>query len=437
MALPNVDANKGQMIYNNPHWAVVGNNLQQSEPSSVGEQVNLSHLMKNAMIDAAQEEYFAQLSSTVGMPKHMGKKIKREFFIPLIDDRNTSTQGIGADGVATPEVTGGHFYGSSKDIGVITGKLPTLSEIGGRVNRVGFTRIILEGSIREYGFFYEFTKEALDFDTNAELLMHMGRESIRGASKINEAIIQAELLNGAGTVMYGGTATAKSNMTAEDAGSESIVSYRALQRLSVILDDNDTPKQTTAIYGSRMVDTRVIGAGRVMYIGSEIENQLRNMVDAFGNPAFIPTEKYGAAASSTILRGEIGTVAQFRIVVVPQMQNWTACGAEDVNSDSKYRTSAGIVANPNNNQNVDPNKQFYDVFPMLVVGGDSFTHIGFETGKGAGAKFQIITKLPSAETATSSHDPFGKTGFTSIQWWHGMLIQRPERLAVFLTLAEI
>lgn len=437
MALPNVDANKGQMIYNNPHWAVVGGSAVQTDKSSVGEQVRLDYLMKNAMMDAAKDEYFAQLSSTIGMPKHMGTKIKREFFIPLIDDRNTSSQGINPDGTVDATTGSGNFYGSSKNIGVITGKLPTLTEVGGRVNRVGFTRIILEGSIREYGFFYEFTEAALNFDTNSELLMHMGRESIRGASRINEAIVQAELLNGAGTVMYGGTATSKNNMTAEAAGSESIVSYRALQRLSIILDDNDTPKQTTAIYGSRMIDTRVIGSGRVMYIGSALENQLRNMVDAFNNPAFIPTEKYGAAASSKILRGEIGTVAQFRIVVVPQMHQWSACGVEDVGADSKYRTSAGYVGNTNNTANVDPAKQFYDVFPMLVVGDDSFTHIGFETGRGAGAKFKIITKLPSAETATSSHDPFGKTGFTSIQWWHGMLIQRPERLALYCTLAEV
>lgn len=43
----------------------------------------------------------------------------------------------------------GNLYGSSKDIGTIAGKLPALSESGGRVNRVGYKRKDLEGTFEK------------------------------------------------------------------------------------------------------------------------------------------------------------------------------------------------------------------------------------------------------------------------------------------------
>ena len=46
---------------------------------------------------------------------------------------------------ATVKQGSGNLYGSSKDIGTISGKMPSLSESGGRVNRVGFKRKELEG----------------------------------------------------------------------------------------------------------------------------------------------------------------------------------------------------------------------------------------------------------------------------------------------------
>ena len=65
---------------------------------------------------------------------------------------------------------GGNIYGSSKDAGTITSKLPSLTENGGRVNRVGFKRKQVQGSIEKFGFFDEYTQESMDFDTDAELM---------------------------------------------------------------------------------------------------------------------------------------------------------------------------------------------------------------------------------------------------------------------------
>ena len=80
----------------------------------------------------------------------------------------------------------GNLYGSSKDIGTITGKLPVLSESGGRVNRVGFKRKELEGTFEKFGFFDEYTQESMDFDSDAALQTHIHREMINGAGEIRK-----------------------------------------------------------------------------------------------------------------------------------------------------------------------------------------------------------------------------------------------------------
>ena len=408
-------ADTNQIKYNNPQYGAGGT---QTNPSSVGKQIRLDVYEKQALIDMVKEQYFSQLSGTMDMPKNMGKTVKKFHWLPLLDDANVNDQGIDANGAS---YANGNLYGSSKDIGTIPGKMPTLTEVGGRVNRVGFTRKVLEGSIHKMGFFYEFTEEALNFDTEAELLGHLTRESLRGANELSEDQLQLELINGAGVRVYTGAATSVATMSAEGAaGTESVIKYADLQRLSVTLDENRCPKSTKIIAGSRMVDTKTISSARVLFIGSELENQVRNMVDAFNNPAFVPVEKY--ADAGTLLNGEIGAVSQFRIVVVPEMMHWEAAGvvATAGKGLGKYRTGTGDK---------------YNVYPALVVGSEAFTQIGFQTS-GASKKWKITTKMPGADTA-DRNDPYGETGFSSIKWYYGTLLERPEWIAILHSLAVI
>ncbi len=53
---------------------------------------------------------------------------------------------------------------------------------------------------------------------------------------------------------------------------------------------------------------------------------------------------------------------------------------------------------------------------------------------GKTVKFKITTKMPGEKTA-DRNDPYGETGFSSIKWYYGTLILRPERLAVIKTVA--
>lgn len=396
--------------------------LKYNEPaggvqSTVGKQINTSYWHKKAIIDAKKEMYFTPLANTTAMPKHFGKEIKVLQYIPLLDDRNVNDQGIDASGVTT---VNGNLYGSSKDIGTINSKLPTLTETGGRVNRVGFTRVERTGSIQKFGIFTEFTQESFDFDSDDELYGHLSREMVTGATQLTEAVLQKDLLSQAGVVVYTGMATNTGEITGEGT-EESVVTYEDLMRLGILLDDNRTPKQVKHITGSRMVDTKTIYGGRVMYIGSELIPVIRAMRDLFGNAAFIPAHQY--ADAGTLLNGEVGAIDHFRLVVVPEMLHWAADGAVATAANKGYRTSTkGGV-------------ERYDVFPMLVVGDESFTTIGFQTD-GKTTKFSITTKMPGKETA-DRNDPYGEMGFSSIKWYYGTLIMRPERLALVKTVAPL
>jgi N4-gp56 family major capsid protein len=457
-------------------------------PSTVGSQIRTDFFQRKALIDAVKDQYFMPLADVTSMPKHYGKKIKLYHYLPMLSDANINDQGIDAAGLSVPLektivtfrgthyndkngyfVVGegadsgaattaaqakavllwntlgfagtvyatvkalvvaagwsvddaaaavpntGNLYGSSKDVGTITGKLPVLAENGGRVNRVGFRRIEIEGEITQLGFFDEYTQDSLDFDTDDELMMHINREMLNGASEITEDALQIDLLNGAGVIRYAGAAVSNATVTGE--GSDiSEVTYGDLMRLSIDLDNNRCPKDTVIITGSRMIDTRTLDAARIMYIGSEMIPTIRAMTDLHDNPAFIPVHQY--ASGSTVMRGEIGSVDQFRMIVVPEMMAWVGAGAT-VSSNPGYRETGGK----------------YDVFPMLVVGSQSFTSIGFQTD-GKSMKFQIIHNPPGKESADRT-DPYGKTGFMSIQWWYGTLILRPERIAVVKTVAKL
>ncbi|MBW2637659.1 MAG: N4-gp56 family major capsid protein, partial [Deltaproteobacteria bacterium] len=387
--------------------------------STVGGQIRTDYFQRKALTDAVKESFFGQLADVVSMPKNMGKTIKRFHYLPILDNRNLSDQGIDAEGASlaadwtaatsiakqvisavapaaaggmtfyfegtgtgadiatgkgladdeaemrihswaiqsgnvpaatanyaatktaleglgwtvTVENTGeewhnrGNLYGSSKDVGTISRKIPALSETGGRVNRVGMKRIQLSGTLEKFGFFDEYTQESLDFDSDADLLQHLTTESVRAANEITEDQLQIDLLAGAGVVRFAGNATSVATLNGGTAAAnaEDVVVYDDLVKLGIELDNNRCPKNTKLITGSRMVDTKVVNSARYAYIGSELQPALMRMVDYHSARAFLPVAQYGAA--TTLARGEFGSVADFRFIVVPEMQYWEGAGA--------------------------------------------------------------------------------------------------------------
>ena len=396
-----------------------------SVDGSNSDQMNTFFWLKKSIIESRKDQYFMPLASVTHMPKNFGKTIKVHEYVPLLDDRNINDQGIDANGVTS---VNGNLYGSSKDVGSIDGKLPFLTENGGRVNRVGFTRLTREGSLHKFGFFYEFTQESLDFDSDDMLKEHLSRELMNGAVQLTEAVLQKDLLAAAGVIVYAGAATDDSEVTGEETAAAgpvpaipaSILSYANLRRLDRILNDNRTPRQTKVITGSRNIDTKTISSGRIAFIGSELTPLVETMKDPFNNKVFIEVQHY--ADAGTIMNGEIGSAGPFRFVEVPEMLHWAGAG-DAVGTTPAYRsTTVGGT-------------EHYDVFPLLVIGDESFTTIGFQTD-GKSLKFSVLTKMPGKETA-DRNEPFGETGFSSIKWYYGILILRPERIGLIKSVAPV
>jgi N4-gp56 family major capsid protein len=490
--------------------------------SSVGPQIRTDYFERKALVEAAKEMYFGQLADTISMPKNMGKTIKRYHYLPILDDRNISDQGIDAsgvslaadfvanvtlskqviqftapaseggmdyyfEGIATAANSGtaqgiaddiaekrawswaiqmgfvdpstettyalavtylttlgdpwvvavhntadeytnyGNLYGSSKDVGTITNKIPALSETGGRVNRVGMTRIELEGTLEKFGFFEEYTRDSLDFDTDADLLMHITEECVKAANEITEDQLQIDLLNAAGVVRYAGNATSTATLGGSTAAgnAEDVVAYDDLIKLAIELDNNRTPKGTKLITGSRMVDTKVVNAARYAYVGSELQPALMRMTDYHSEKAFIPVAQYGNAA--TLARGEFGAVGDFRFIVVPEMAHWEGAGAAVSDTTDEVCAWGSPATGATNNVNV---------YPILVVGDGSFTTVGFQTD-GKSTKFSIKHAKPGSDISYGRDDPYGETGFYSIKWFYGFMLLRSERIALLKTVATL
>ena len=476
-------------LYNNPTGG---------SPSSIGTQARTDFFKTRAMVEVAPDLIFAQFADTTTMPKHFGKKIIQDIYLPILHDANLNTQGIDANGVSTvqkvtikittdafpsPTMDGntyskgthyatgegstgalalaaaklransvfkqlgvfttdyattktavealgwtvtenaavaatGNLYGSSRDVGTINAKMPVLSETGGRVNRVGHTRVRLESQLDRFGIFDEYTADSLDFDSDAELEMHTHREMLRAAAEVNEDALQMELLVSAGLVRFGGTANATSELTGNTGSTASLVTYNDLMRLDIDLTNNNAPKTIVAITGSTNVDTVTVPSARVLLVGSEMIPTLKAMTDSFGNPAFKSIETYSAAGGKSML-GEIGAIDGFRIVVAPRMAYWAGAGAT-VTTNGGYRETDGK----------------YDVFPLLALSKGAFTEVGFRSSNHTGGKWNVMHKKPGMDNM-DYNDPYGMKGRRSVQWWFGSLVQRPEWIGIIKSVAKL
>lgn len=398
-----------------------------TDTGSLKKQLVNDYWIRESLIEAAKTQVFAKLGTQRNLAPNNGKFLKQYVWLPLLDDRNVNDQGIDATGVY---YAGGNMYGSSKDISTITGKLPVIGENGGRYNRVGFTRQVIEGTIHQLGFFFELTEDALAFDSQSDLLQHMHREAMRGASEIVEDVMQLELINGAGVHIYCGGAINNAGMT-NNGTTPCELNYKDLLRIRQTLTDNHVPKTYKMFTGSQNTDTRTVAGGWTVYVQPELRQTLMTMVDLFNRPAFIPVEQY--AAGGNIVEGEIGRILEFRFVEVQEMLHWEGAGSNltVVTPASGTEGTEGYTPAVLDETYINDGSK-YTVFPLLIVGEDSFVNINFRGGKN---NFRIYQQMPG-QAAANVDDPFGKHGWWSIQWYYGTMITRPDRLVCIHTLAK-
>lgn len=382
-------------------------------------QLQQFHYNKKAIIDIKDEMLLGQLSGTMSQPKNEGKEVVKHRIVPILDDANeVSGSGIGTDGTTA---TTGNLYGSSRSIGVISGKLPALGEASGRANKVSMSRQERRGSIVNQGIFMEYTKDELAFDSDPMLKEHLTREIVRSAAQINEDYLAIQLVNGAGINYFAGDATSIATID-----QTAVPTLADLVRLDIMLDNKKCPRDTTVITGSRLVDTKTVQAARYMFISPDMKMDFMS-IEALDSTttnvkmAFVPVEQYSDANSNgkyiKAIAGEIGKVGPFRIVVHPKMV-----------------TRAGEGAAWTDQATFRNNGTKFDVYSNLVVGSGAFTHIAFEFGAGSQGKFKVQHKTP--EELRSRENPYGKFGMTVIEWWSGVLIERPEWISNYYTASK-
>lgn len=391
--------------------------------SSAGEQFNTQHWIKKSLIELAPKMWFTQTASTIEAPKHMGKKLVRYLYIPLLDDRNDNDQGIDATGA---RIANGNLYGSSRDVNAILKFQPNLTEYGGKVNRVSFKRTKIEGSFEEFGFHYIYTQDSLQFDTDAELREHNVREAMRGATKLCEDRLQIDLIHAARAVFYGGEAASREELTGNVGAVPSVIDYNALVNSSLMLDDLDAATSTKVVKGSTYTDTVTINEARLLYVGTPVITQLMKMKDYHNEKAYMEARHYAAAGS--LAHGEHGSAGSYRIIKVGKdMVHFAAAGALVNGGDANgYRASVN-----------DNGEHRFDVFPMLCVPSETYTTISFKNSNTGSNKFEYYDQPPKQKVGRTLDDPFAKVGFSALSWYYGFMALRPERIMRIEVVAEM
>jgi N4-gp56 family major capsid protein len=205
-------------------------------------------------------------------------------------------------------------------------------------------------------------------------------------------------------------------VTAEGATPD-IISYDDVVRLGIQLDTNRAPKRFTILKGSTLVDTATVNGARALFIPPELQQTFTDMVNTNGTEMFVPVEKY--ASQTTILEGEIGAVAGFRIIVNQEMFVHADDGAvPSVNPG--YRVASG----------------HYSVYNCLAVSAESYTSIGFQTNSPEAPKFNLVIKAPGPDMVTLDN-PYGNKGVASIQFYYATLIERSDWIGLLRGVAPV
>ena len=403
-------------------------NAPPGSASNIGTQEVVKYLNRKAIIEAVKYSHFSKLSSVVNQPAGYGKTFTKYRYYPLLSDLNTNLQGIDANGVTligagtTSNAGYGNLYGSSRDFGLVTSKIPYVAEGSDRVNRVGITRTSVSATLTRVGFFADWTDESVQFDSDLQMQSHFTDELVKGAEQLKEALIQMDLVNGAGVIRYAGGASSLATVTGEGATPD-VITYDDVVRLGITLDTNRAPKRFTVLKGSNLVDTATVNGTRALFIPPELQTTFMAMKNSNNTEMFTPIEKYASQTAS--LEGEIGAVGGFRVIVNQEMLKH-AGRATGPTTGASVGTNPGYYASNGR----------YDVFNCLAVCAEAFTSIGFQTNSPEAPKFNLVIKGPGPDMVTLDN-PYGNKGVASIQFFYATLIERSDWIALLRGVAPL
>ena len=417
-------------------------------------------LNRVAIEEGKLKRTFSQLGNRDTQPKHKGDKMVREHIIPVLHPLNRIDGGVDAtraslveqvfyaydsDGTPTDSIeyadaatalaatdgtagTGtvrsgaGSLYHGEADYNTVGANFPSLDEEGGNVNGVNSISRFITANVYKFGMMTGFTKDSLDKDMRGTLLITKTKALAEAQADVRESQVQYDLITaGMNNVLI---ATGDPLITTQGTmNSQSVVTYDDLEALELQLKKDRVPMDTRMITGTTKIDTVTVQKAWYMYVGMEVVKLLRNMTNG-GIRVWEPVESYAAGSKEAVAEGEIGRIGAFRFIEVYNMQSFK--GANGGAAVDLVNTAAGQAGEFNDETYHDGSN--YQVFPMLLVGSDSFATIGYE-----GATTSVIKAMPKPIPGI---DPYGEKGSISIKWWFGTMIYRPERIHVLLTVGR-
>lgn len=336
---------------------------------------------------------------------------------------NASTQVGGTSGITSEGyLIDGTTEADSKSK---TGK--RLFEGQGASNKITIVDSTLNTFISQFG-------EMIDYTEDVELFSDLGfqkrayEELGNRARDIIEDLHQITLL-GTTNIMFSGAATSLATMgqgiaagtpdavTGLNAVEESYkANYRLIQSVAKRLQKYRVPSLKKMMTGVLQVGTTPIPECYVAICGPDVKFDLMEATRSSGKNdefAFVGVEKY--AKGTETFNGEFGKVGNIRFICYDKMMVEQGVGAA---------VDGGYVGNLSQTNNK------FDVFPILIIGGDSFATIQLQ-GKGV---FEFESMNP--KQALSLDNPYANKGFISYKFWYGSVILRPERVLRLNVLAS-
>jgi N4-gp56 family major capsid protein len=423
--------------------------------SSISEQFNEKFVTQAVAEMAPRKRFFSQRSNPIAMPKNFGDAIWKEVRLPILHKDNMVDGNVdattakvvqnmyfaynaagalvGTYDVEALAITGsitmdtartnaynaavtaagaggkvksnaGYILGGKASYAVGATAIPVLPEEGGVIGLLNSSSKMVKAKMTFHAIGLKYTVRSADLDSRKGLIAQKIKDLSQATHELKEiqvmnSIIAASEMN---RIIGSTTATSIGEMQSED-----VLSYEFLSAFEQELLGNDVPMETEIIEGTTKIDTKVVEDGWVVYCNRELMPSIRKVKGPDGSTlAFIPKSQY--AAGTTLLDGEFGAIGSFRFVINPDLQAYRGMGsvvADDTATDKANRHATGGK---------------FDVFPMIVVGSDSFSTTGFTD--------RDVTARHIEPKADVYNDMHAQVGGVASSWSYGFLNYRPERI---------
>lgn len=448
--------------------------------SSIDRQFTPEFVSRSVVEIQPRKRPFTQMGSKIGMPKHRGDKITKEIRLPMLHRDNMVDGGLDASTatlikgmfyvydaagtldstynaldyttagvqdftvVGTPDTNSdvytdylaavalaeaaavarvgvlgagakyksgaGSIMNGDAAYAISKGPLAVLPEEGGVVNLLNSSSKLVTAKLTFHGIGTKYTVRSANLDSRIGQVATKIKELSRATYEIKEMQVQNSILSASeqNRIVGSTTAVSLSGMKALD-----VITYDALTAFELELQRNDVPMDTEILSGTTKIDTKVIEDGYICFINRELVPGLRKVKGPDGvTIAWIPKSQY--AAGTTLIDGEAGSIGSFRFVVVPDLQVYRGAGYSAAQDVTDTTATAAEAANRYQTNGM------YDVFPMIVVGEDSFLTTSFAEGS--------VTARHISPKADVHNDMHAQVGGVASNWEYGFLAYRPERI---------